>query len=98
MNEPQNNNQLQVKVSDEVLKGTFANMLQVGHTQEEFILDFMSLFPPTGIITSRVIVTPSHIKRIVAAISDNLKKYEDQFGVIPTSDPNLMPKVGFRTE
>ena len=93
----QQQQQLQVKVTDEVLKGVYANMVQVGHTPEEFILDFMNLFPPTGIITSRVILSPGHMKRIVAALADNLKRYEEQFGAVKASD---IPehKIGFRTE
>jgi len=89
--------QLQVKVSDEVLKGVYANMLQVGHTPEEFILDFMNLFPPAGVMSARVIVSPTHAKRIASALADNIKKYEEQFGVIKVSEvPNQ--KIGFRTE
>lgn len=89
--------QLQVKVTDEVLKGVYANMVQVGHTPEEFILDFMNLFPPAGIITSRVILSPGHMKRIVAALADNLKRYEEQFGAVKAADiPDH--KIGFRTE
>jgi hypothetical protein len=69
--------QMQVKVSDEMLRGVYANMAQVAHTPEEFILDFMNLFPPTGVITSRVIVSPQHIKRIAAALQENIKRYEE---------------------
>src|SRR6185503_2077894 len=82
MNEPKDQQQIQVKVTDEVLKGVYGNMVQVGHTPEEFILDFMNIFPPSGIITSRVVISPAHMKRIVAALADNLKRYEDQFGSI----------------
>lgn len=97
--------QIQVKVTDEVLKGVYANMVQVGHTPEEFILDFMNMFPPTGIITSRVIISPGHMKRIVAAIADNLKRYEGQFGSIkagsassaPTTTSSSDHKIGFDT-
>src|ERR1700728_1410530 len=89
--------QMQVKVSDEILKGAYANMVQVGHTQEEFILDFMNLFPPTGVVTARVIVSPGHMKRIALALADNLKRYEEQFGSIKaTQAPEH--KIGFRTE
>lgn len=89
--------QMQVKVTDEVLKGVYANMVQVGHTAEEFVLDFMSLFPPTGILTSRVIVSPGHVKRIAAALADNIKRYEEAFGNIKVSD-TPEHKIGFRTE
>ena len=97
--------QMQVKVTDEVLKGVYANMVQVGHTPEEFVLDFMNIFPPAGIITSRVIISPGHMKRIVAALADNLKRYEEQFGAIkagpasstPTTTSSSDHKIGFDT-
>ena len=77
-NQPQN--QVQVKVTDEILKGVYANMVQVGHSAEEFILDFMNIFPPSGMVTARVIISPSHAKRVMLALQDNIKKYEQQFG------------------
>lgn len=89
--------QLQVKVSDEILKGVYANMVQIGHTQEEFVLDFMNIFPPAGIITSRVVISPGHMKRVVLALQENLKRYEAQFGNIKATEaPDH--KIGFRTE
>lgn len=89
--------QMQVKVTDEVLKGVYANMVQVAHTPEEFILDFMNLFPPSGIVTSRVVVSPQHMKRIVVALQENIKRYEDQFGGIKAGAEQV-PHIGFRTE
>lgn len=94
---PQGGQSIQVKASDSELKGNFANMLQVAHSQEEFILDFLNLFPPQGQLVSRVIVTPQHMKRITAALVDNLKRYEDQFGKI---EAGQVPdhRIGFQTE
>ncbi|MDR3642308.1 MAG: DUF3467 domain-containing protein [Candidatus Doudnabacteria bacterium] len=89
--------QIQVKISDEVLKGVYANMVQVGHGPEEFILDFMNIFPPSGIISARVILSPGHMKRVVAAMEENLKNYEKQFGQIKMSE-QPEHKIGFRTE
>ncbi len=92
-----NQQQVQVKVTDEVLKGTYANMVQIGHTQEEFVLGFMNVFPPQGMITARVFINPSHMKRIAAVMQDNLKRYEEQYGKINGS---AAPEhsYGFRTE
>ena len=86
--------QVQVKVDDATLKGVYANAMQVTHSQEEFILDFMNLFPPNGIITSRVIISPAHAKRIASALEQNIKNYEQQFGTIPvnTQAPH---RIGF---
>ncbi len=96
-NNEQAQQQIQVKASDEILKGVYANMVQVGHTGEEFILDFMNIFPPTGILASRVVLSPAHAKRLAAALLDNVKKYEAQFGSIKLAD-TPEHKIGFRTE
>lgn len=93
-----NQQQLQVKMSDEVLKGVYANMVQVGHTPEEFILDFMNLFPPAGVVAARVIVSPGHVKRIAAALAENIKRYEEQFGAIKASEGPEHKNFGFRTD
>jgi hypothetical protein len=90
-----NQPQLQIKATDEKLKGEYANMMQILHNKEEFVLDFLNIFPPTGTLNSRIIVSPGHFKRMVKALEENLKKYEDQFGKISEAD---MPKdeIGFK--
>ncbi|KAB2961837.1 MAG: DUF3467 domain-containing protein [Thermoanaerobaculia bacterium] len=71
-----------VKISDEEMKGRYANLLRVTHTREEFILDFIQVVPPQGIVTARVIASPGHLKRIVQALGANLARYEEAFGAV----------------
>ncbi len=78
---------IQFKVSDEILRGVYANMLYASHTKEEFILDFLNAFGPQGIEVAKVIISPGHFKRIVAALADNLQKYEERFGIIEKQTP-----------
>lgn len=73
-------------MDDETLKGVYANMMQVAHNREEFVLDFMNVLPPTGSVTARVIVSPGHLKRIVKALTENLKRYEESYGQIKEAD------------
>ncbi len=73
---------IQVKLTDEILGGVYSNSMQVTHAREDFVLDFMSIFPPAGKVNARVIISPGHMKRIILALQDNLKKYEAQFGPI----------------
>ena len=86
-----------VKASEEVLKGVYSNMVQTSHTSEEFFLDFFNLTPASGSMVSRVVVSPSHFKRLVGSLQDNLKKYEDEYGTISLA---VVPdsKIGFKTE
>lgn len=98
MEEAQNQNQqIQIKATDESLKGFYSNMAQISHGSEEFILDFVNATPPQAQLISRIIVSPSHFKRLSMAIQDNLKKYEEKFGTISLA---VVPdqKMGFRTE
>lgn len=88
---------MQVKVTDEMLRGVYANMAQIAHTPEEFVIDFMNLFPPTGTVTARVILSPQHMKRIATALQENIKRYEEQFGAIKAGS-DQQPHIGFRTE
>ncbi len=96
-NQQSNQQQVQVKISDEVLKGSYANMAQVAHTPEEFVLDFMNIMGGAGIVTARVIMSPQHMKRVVAAMQENIKRYEEQFGEIK-GGTDQQPHIGFRTE
>ncbi len=80
-----------IKVDDAVLKGAYANLMFASHTKEEFIMDFINVFGPQGIEVAKLIVSPGHFKRIVAALTDNLKKYETQFGTIASETPNSAP-------
>ncbi len=93
----QNGQQIQVKITDEVLKGVFSNMAQIGHTQEEFVIDFMNLLGGSGIVTSRVIISPGHAKRLVSALAENIKRFEEQFGKIQDTNAPAN-RIGFQTE
>jgi hypothetical protein len=74
---------LNIKIDDEELKGRYSNLLRISHSREEFILDFINLVPPQGIVTSRVVTSPGHLKRIVRALSANLERFEQAYGTIP---------------
>jgi hypothetical protein len=61
-------------------------MMAVSHTREEFVMDFIMLTPPQGTVISRVICSPGHMKRIVATLQDNLRKYEEIHGIVQAAD------------
>ena len=84
--------QIQIKVSDEILGGVYANLLLVSHTREEFVLDFASVFPGGGRLNARVITSPGHLKRMVSALAENLARYEQRFGAVTISDAPPDPK------
>ena len=99
--QPQQKNvkKVQIKITDEQLKGFYSNLMQVAHTKEEFTLDFMNVVGQQGIVGSRVTISPGHLKRIVAALSENVKKYEEQFGTINEGQSQAKTsEFGFTTQ
>lgn len=88
-NKNKQENSIQIELTDEVADGIYSNMVLVAHSRTEFVLDFISLLPgvPKAKVKSRVIITPEHAKRLLFALGDNLKKYEDQHGEINLENP-----------
>ena len=88
-----NQGKVSIQMPDDVLPGVYANQMMVAHTREEFVLDFINLFPPGGVVTARVIVSPGHFKRMIRAMRENLERYESVHGpVIEAEAPPDLPK------
>jgi len=83
--------ELQIQVPPDVQGGRYANQLFVTHTQEEFILDFIMATHPAAVLNSRVVVSPSHVKRIIVALQDNIARYENMYGEIMNITPAGKP-------
>ncbi len=74
---------IEIKLPDDMAGGVYANKMVVTHTREEFVLDFLAVFhPKAGVVASRVVLSPGHLKRVVRALSENLARYEAQHGVL----------------
>jgi hypothetical protein len=87
--------QIQIQIDDATANGVYVNLAMVNHSETEFILDFIYVQPqaPKAQVRSRVISSPKHVKRLVAALQDNIAKYEAQFGKIDLSGPGFPPPV-----
>jgi hypothetical protein len=82
---------MNIQAPEGSLGGKYANMMQVTHTPEEFVLDFISAFPPGGELVSRLIVSPRHMKRILGVLAQNVHNYENTHGPIQeASEPKLL--------
>ena len=83
---PEGKKEIKVEFPEKVRGGVYANHMIVGHTSEEFIMDFVMVAPPTGSVTARVIVSPGHMKRILNALQENVSKYEQKFGALRAAE------------
>lgn len=80
--------QISIEISKELERGIYSNVASIIHSQDEFIFDFGILMPnrSTIVVQSRIITNPSHAKKFVLALQDNINKYEMKFGTIKTED------------
>jgi len=88
MSEPKNPKNAELKIEiqldEELAQGVYANLAVVNHTDTEFILDFIFVQPqaPRAKVRSRVVTSPRHFKRLLQAWQENLRIYEERFGVV----------------
>lgn len=84
MQEQQNNNQLNIEISEETAEGSYANLAIITHSHAEFVIDFVSVMPntPKSKVKSRVIFTPMHAKKFMKAMVENIQRYEAANGTI----------------
>lgn len=77
---------INLEIKSEIANGSYSNLAIITHSFCEFIIDFATMLPgmPKPEITNRMIMTPAHAKRLLAALSDNIQKFEAQFGTIDT--------------
>jgi hypothetical protein len=88
--------QLNIELSEEIAQGTYSNLAVITHSSSEFVIDFVRIMPgiPKANVKSRIILTPEHAKRLLLALQDNLKKYENVHGTIKITgggDPMIPP-------
>ncbi|MDD5294518.1 MAG: DUF3467 domain-containing protein [Patescibacteria group bacterium] len=72
----------EIKVADNIPGAEYANAMQIIHNKDEFQLVFVNIMGASGRVTGKIITSPGHFKRMIAAMADDLKKYEEKFGEV----------------
>ena len=90
-------NQINIELSEDIAEGVYANLAMIAHSNSEFVIDFIRLMPgvPKAKVKSRVVITPEHAKRLLLALQDNIKKYEDTFGPIKKTEETPKFPINF---
>lgn len=101
MNQPQHPQQVKIELGEKEAEGIYANMAMIIHSPTEIIIDFARVMPrlPKSKVLARIIMTPMHAKMLHRALTDNLKKFENQFGEIKIHGQieKTMKGIGFES-
>lgn len=93
MNQPDQNNQINIELSEEMAEGIYSNLAIITHSNSEFVVDFVRIMPgiPKAKVKSRIILTPDHAKRLLLALNDNIRKFEEMNGEIDLNNDQNPP-------
>lgn len=91
--EQQQQNQLNIEITEEVAEGAYANLAIITHSHAEFVIDFVNVMPgtPKSKVKSRIIFTPQHAKRFMKALSENIQRFESANGKIKDLEEVTLP-------
>ncbi|KYP12936.1 DUF3467 domain-containing protein [Flavihumibacter sp. CACIAM 22H1] len=86
-------NQLNIEISEEMAEGEYANLAIITHSHAEFVIDFVNVMPgtPKSRVKSRIILTPQHAKRFMKALIENIERFEDVNGDIKDLEEIQVP-------
>jgi len=87
---------IQIQLDEETAQGVYSNLAVVNHSDAEFTLDFIFVQPqaPRAKVRSRIITSPKHARRLIAALEDNVRKYEQKYGPVDEGPKTAAPEVG----
>jgi hypothetical protein len=69
------------------LDAVYANFALITHSPSELLIDFARVLPNMRArVQTRIVMTPLNAKLLLNALTENLGKYESQFGeiIVPT--------------
>jgi hypothetical protein len=99
-NQPQQ--QLNIELGEKEAEGIYANLAMIIHSPTEIIIDFARVMPrmPKSKVLARIIMTPMHAKLLHKALTDNIEKFETQFGEIKLygSPDKANSQIGFQID
>lgn len=85
--------QINIELDEQTAQGTYSNLAIINHSVSEFVVDFVNIMPgaPKSKVKSRIILTPQHAKRLVKALNENVKRFENAHGVIKDYEQPSIP-------
>ena len=75
-----------LKLRDEILSGSYANAVMIGHGPHEFSFDFITNFYPHSAVSARVFLAAGQVARLAESLRGAWDQIRHRFGQPPGSD------------
>jgi len=73
----------ELKLRDELLSGTYANAVMIGHGPHEFCFDFITNFYPQSAVSCRVFMAAGHVGRLLESLRAAWEQLRPRLGGNP---------------
>jgi hypothetical protein len=73
----------ELKIRDEILSGSYANAVMIGHGPYEFHFDFITNFYPQSAVSARVFMGAGHIWRMLDSLKQSWEQLRPRLGLPP---------------
>ena len=86
--------QISARVPEKVSRGVFSTGAIVLQGPQEFVLDFVLRMAQPHMVAARIILPPSVMPRMIAALRENFQNFQQRFGApppLPTPPPAAAP-------
>ena len=90
--------QIKIEFDENSTNTEYSNFVVVTHSAAEFVLDYIRVLPgmAKAKVKSRIIMSPMHVKTLMLALQDNIRKFEDEGAKMRETSEclNGIPKIG----
>ncbi|MCH7987889.1 MAG: DUF3467 domain-containing protein [Planctomycetes bacterium] len=82
----------QLKLPDDVLSGSYANAVMIGHSATDFCFDFITTFFPRSAVSSRVYLSSPNTKRLLGSLEHAFSQFQRKLAQQREQDPPPNPQ------
>ena len=79
------------KLPEDLMSGSYANSVLIGHSPSEFLLDFITGFYPTASVSCRVFLSAQQVPRTLETLTAALGTYQKRFQPQAKPQPQQQP-------
>jgi len=81
----------QLKLSETVMSGDYANAVMIGHTATEFSFDFITTFFPRSAVAQRVFLAAPNAKRLLDSLLHSFQQFQQRVQQQQSGGPETPP-------
>ena len=68
----------ELKLPDDVMSGSYANGVMVGHSASEFRFDFLTNFFPQSAVSSRIFLSAAQVPRLLESLNSTFTQFQQR--------------------